>query len=339
MKCIAVCFDALGGLCKNGSGSILYSVHGDTPPAKSANNSNMPIMIADSNALRNPGLKQFLAASRGNHIALPDTILIEMRKRNALSTSRDSMFIVSQFLGQVFVLKQTHMILDYNVGVREDVDALFDYPATIELQSVCRDLKVLPTPQELRDYMAEQELVATSYVAELTKQVERLEMALVSATNLFKPDQIKQLRTGEGVTEPTKRIILKLWIETAAIFIIDNQPRLAKGKFKLSEAKGTFAYRYSLCMVIYYIMWVRQGRQTGKKVHLRVNDIIDMQLAALSTYFNGMLTADQLPFETALAARGMIGNHGGYLGDLLMSLDAAQTSADRERAATGASKT
>lgn len=275
----------------------------------------MPMLIADSNALRNHGLKAYLANSRENCMALPETTLVEMRKKNALSTSRESLLIASQFLNQVFVVKQTHQILDYSMASEPEVEKLFDYPATVELHNVCQGLMTLPPPDLLKRYMAEQEEIARDYIAQLSVQAEQLEGSLVDATKEFKPDQIKELRTGCDVSEATKETIFALWKETTAGFVLDNQTQQIGKRLTLKEARGTFAFRYSLCMMIYYIMWVRTGRQTGKKVHLRVNDSWICNFAALSTYFNGMLTADKLPFDTSRAARAILKGYDAYLGE------------------------
>lgn len=55
----------------------------------------MIALLADSNALENPGLRSYLEASRDHVVLLSDLVLIEMRKKQALSTSRGSLRIVA----------------------------------------------------------------------------------------------------------------------------------------------------------------------------------------------------------------------------------------------------
>ncbi len=275
----------------------------------------MPMLLADSNALRNPGLKAYLAASRDHHIALSDLTLVEMRKRNALSTSRESLLIASKFPAQVFVLKRTHEILELNIAGAGGVDALFDYPAGIELARLMRDLTTLPPPAGLSAEMAMLEREAAAVTAELGRQMADLEAALVSAAAEFKPDELRQLRIARDVSEGTRRTLFRLLKETTGRFFVDNQQRLGRRGIKFSEARGMFALRYSLCMTIYYILWVQTGRQTGRAEHLRLNDVVDMQLAALSTYFNGVLSTDALVLNTSRGARAILRGYGGYVGE------------------------
>lgn len=68
-------------------------------------------------------------------------------------------------------------------------------------------------------------------------------------------------------------------------------------------------------MMIYYIFWVQNGRQTGRAEHLRVNDVVDMQLAAMGTYFNGVLSTDALVWNTSQAVRAILRQFGAYVGE------------------------
>lgn len=273
------------------------------------------MLLADSNALRHPDLKAYLSASRDHHLVLSDLTLIEMRKTNPISTSRESLQIVGRFPNQVFVLKRTFEILDRNIASARDVDALFDHVAAVDLDQIFAALMSFPPSEWLKARMAELEAEAVYLIAELGRQMVGLEDALVSMTEEFTQPQIKELRTGVDVSEATQDTLFRLLKETTARFFIDNHARLEGKGILLSQARGMFGFRYSLCMMIYYILWVQQGRQTGKKAHLRVNDVVDMQLAALSTYFNGVLSRDDLVRDTSRAVRALLRRFGAYVGE------------------------
>jgi hypothetical protein len=152
-------------------------------------------------------------------------------------------------------------------------------------------------------------------ITELGRQMVGLEDALVSATRELTQPQIKELRTGVDVSEATQETLFRLLKETTAQFFLDNHARREGKGILVSKARGMFGFRYSLCMMIYYIFWVQQGRQTGKKPHLRVNDVVDMQLAALGTYFNGVLSRDDLVRDTSQAVRALLRRFGAYVGE------------------------
>lgn len=273
------------------------------------------MLLADSNALRHPDLRAYLSASRDHHIALSDLTLVEMRKQHALSTSRESLLIAASFPNQVFVLKRTHEILEFNIRATAEIDLLFDHAAAAEFDDICKGLVVLPPSAALVSRMSELEREAANVIVELGNQMVGLEEALVDITKQFKQSQIRELRTGQNVSDATRETLFRLLKETTARFFLDNQPMPRRKGILLSESLGMFAFRYSLCMMIYYLLWVQTGRQTGYAERLRINDVIDLQLAALSTYFNGVLSNDALVQDASRIARAILRGYGAYVGD------------------------
>lgn len=275
----------------------------------------MITLLADSNALRHVGLKAYLAASRNHAIALSDLTLVEMRKSNALSTSRDSLLIASQYLQQVFVLRRTDEMLGENITAGDLVHGLLDYEAGIELANLCRRLQTIPEPPGLRPEMAELEANARLVMQRLADEVALLEPGLVDAAKDFTQAELTQIRTVSGVKDSTRRKLLDLLKETTGTFILQNQEPGRRKPMQLGEAMGMFAFRYSLCMLLYYMEWVRVGRTTGKKIARRVNDVVDMQVAAMATYFNGVLSADEGLQTVSNTARSVLRGFGAYVGE------------------------
>ena len=121
----------------------------------------------------------------------------------------------------------------------------------------------LPPSDLLMARMTELEQEAVNFIEELGKQMENLEEALVDITKEFTPSQISELRTGKNVSDETRKILFRLLKETTARFFLENQPQPGLKGIKLTVARGMFAFRYSLCMMIYYILWVQNGRQSA----------------------------------------------------------------------------
>ncbi len=275
----------------------------------------MITLLADSNALRHPGLKAYLQASEDHAIALSDLTLVEMRKTRALSTSRESLQIVAYYPQQSYTLRRTHEMLGEKITSAEQIHVLFDYEATAYLTDLSRRLLTLPPPAGLAEEMAQLEADAQLIVAQLTEEVSALEPGLVSAAKDFTQAELTQIRTMKEVTDGTRRKLLDLLKETTGSFILQNQEPGRRAPMLLRDTMGQFAFRYSLCMLLYYMEWVRIGRQTGKKLALRVNDVVDMQLAAMGTYFNGVLSADGNLQIVSNTARGVLRGFGAYVGE------------------------
>jgi hypothetical protein len=272
----------------------------------------MITLLADSNALRHPGLEEYLGVSLDHAVALSDLTLIEMRKSNALQTSRSSLRFVTRFPRQSFVLRRSDQILDENVRSRADADRLFDYSETVALAALAKKLQMVPEPAGLRQHMAELEAAARVVITRLEAEVAALEPGLIDAAQDFTHAELTQIRTLEGVEDGTRRKLLDLLKLTTAEFIRRNQDPQRREPLSLRDALGTFAFRYSLCMLLYYMEWVRRGR-TGRKLQRRLNDVVDMQVAAMGTYFNGVLSADRDLRMISNTARGVLRGFGAYV--------------------------
>lgn len=78
-----------------------------------------------------------------------------------------------------------------------------------------------------------------------------------------------------------------------------------------------FAFRYSLCVTIYYVIWVQSGRQTAQTLERRVNDVVDLQVAAMGTFFSRVVSDDQRLQRVSISARQVLRNWGAYVGSEL----------------------
>ena len=274
----------------------------------------MAIVLADSNALRVPDLETYLSASPEHLIALSDLTLTEMLKKNALATARGSLRIVSLFPNQTLVLRPTHEILEERITCAADVSRLFDADATDDVRAISQDLQAQPPPLSLAIRMATMEREAAQRHALLTAEVAPMADGLADASKNFRPEEIAQLRTGRDVTDTTRAKMMELLKETVRDFILTNQQPERRSPMTFAEAAKMFAFRYSLCVTIYYVIWVRSGRQTAQKLERRVNDVVDLQLAAMGTFFSGVISNDQRLQLVSINARKALRDWGAYVG-------------------------
>ncbi|MDI1280057.1 hypothetical protein [Brevundimonas sp.] len=277
----------------------------------------MAILLADSNALRSPNLVGYLSSSPENLIALSDLTLTEMLKKNALATARGSLRIVSLFPAQTLVLRPTHEILEERITRVADVPRLVDIPITDQVRALSQDIQSQPTGLGLTLRMAAMEQDHARRHALLTAEVEHMIAGLVDAAKDFRADEIVQLRTGRDVTDTTRGKLLELLKETVREFIVTNQQPDRRSPMTFGEAAKMFAFRYSLCVTIYYVIWVQSGRQTAQSLERRVNDVVDLQVAAMGTFFSGVVSDDQRLQRVSISARQVLRNWGAYVGSEL----------------------
>lgn len=146
--------------------------------------------------------------------------------------------------------------------------------------------------------MKAREFETSDYVRQLSDQVQTLEVSLQNLLKEFRPEELTQIRTGRGITGTLREKLFSLVDEVTVEFLITYQEPERTAPLKRSEAHGIFAYHYALCVVIAFTRWVAGGRQVKSLAH-RVNDVVDNQIAATSTFFNELLTTDR---ELAIVA-------------------------------------
>ncbi len=276
----------------------------------------MQILIADSNALRHPGLEQFLTASHNNAVCLSDWTLTEMRKRDALGTSRDSLKFVFRYPHQCFALRRTDLVLEDQIGDQTSAEGLIDARATIELRQLSKALWQIPPPHWLKSEMEGLERDAVELIARLSADIETWEDEMVDAVAVFSRAEVSLLRSPKTGTIPpeTMHKVIDLLLHTTRDFMIRNQQRGGTEPIKVSVAMSMFAFRYSLCILLYTLGWVRTGSQSSPSLDKRVNDVIDLQLATVGTFFNGVLSRDAKLQEVSEAARHLLRLWGAYVG-------------------------
>ncbi len=274
----------------------------------------MQMLMADSNALRHPNLRNFLGASISNKIVISDLAIIEMRKKQAFKTSQESLRIASYFPGQIFLVRPTHEILEAVIDGERETDKIFDYPGSVELQQLGVRLQEMPVDQGLKMQMGELEGVAAKQHRALIEQVASLESGMIDACNLFSNSELAEIRSGVLPSKSTRAKIFELLRDTVAEFMIKNIDAMPVGRVTFGEIKNTFSFRYPLCMLIYYVEWVQIGRQRLGEGKSRTNDVVDMQQAAISTFFNGILSGDKKLKRVSGSARAILRGWNAYVG-------------------------
>ncbi|MBL4717441.1 MAG: hypothetical protein OSA41_04115 [Erythrobacter sp.] len=275
----------------------------------------MITIIFDKNLMRAPAMEEFLAMDRSHSVAFSDWTIIEMQKKNALTTSRESLTIAAKFPNQVFALRPIGDILDDEVRSKDDAVKLIDYAESVRLGQLAADLRRVPPPEHLGPMMQEAETYASTMIERLRNEVADWEDALVGAAGEFTREERRAIATKQKVSDATKRKAVALLLEATRNFMIDNQQKQGEKALAVKDAMSMFAFRYSLCVLIHTLAWIGEGAGRGKKLERRVNDAIDLQVAAVGTYFEGAFSGDKQVRDVSFVARTLLRQWGAYVGD------------------------
>lgn len=275
----------------------------------------MITIVFDKNLMRAPAMEEFLAMDRNHAIALSDWTIIEMQKKNALTTSRESLAIAAKFPNQVFTLRPVGDILDDEVRSKGDAIKLIDYAESVRLGQLAADLRRVPPPDHLGPMMQEAEAYASTMIERLREEVANWEETLVGAAGDFTREERRAIATQQKISEATRLKANDLLLEATRNFMIHNQQKQGAEPMKVKDAMSMFAFRYSLCVLIHTLAWIREGAGRGKKLEKRVNDAIDLQVAAVGTFFEGTFSGDKQVRDVSFVARTLLRQWGAYVGE------------------------
>lgn len=270
------------------------------------------LLLVDSNFLRSSDLRDFLKASSENAIVIDHLVLFEIFKRNPLLTSRESLAIAAEFVEQLYVIKPTHRWLNEVITSDCDLDRLIDLVATDDLRDLCQGLFDDPPPDSVTSRMAARHAEAVNYVDRLSEEMGEYEVALLARAQQFSAGQLAEIRTGNVISDETREKINALLYEITGHFILSYQDPNRTEPLNTATAKNMFAFRYALCVVLFYLEWVQLGR-SSKKLTKRLNDIIDLQIAAVSTFFSGVASNDARTRTVARGATHMLAKWGAFI--------------------------
>lgn len=275
----------------------------------------MITIVFDKNLMRAPAMEEFLVMDRNHAVAFSDWTIIEMQKKNALTTSRESLAIAAKFPNQVFALRPVCDILDDEVRSKDDAIKLIDYAESVRLVQLAGDLRRVPSPEHIGPMMQEAETCAGIMIERLRDEVAGWEDALVGAAGEFSREERQAIAKQQTVADATKRKAIDLLLEATSKFMVDNQQKRGAKPMKVRDAMSMFAFRYSLCVLIHTLAWIGEGAGRGKKLEKRVNDAIDLQVAAVGTFFEGAFSGDKQVRDVSFVARTLLRQWGAYVGE------------------------
>lgn len=139
---------------------------------------------------------------------------------------------------------------------------------------------------------------------------------MVDAIKVFDNRDLAALRGPGNATIPHETMgrVFDLLLRSTRDFMVRNQQKGGSEPMKVVDAMSMFGFRYSLCVLLYTLDWVRSGSSRGRQLKKRVNDVIDLQVAAVGTFFNGVLSADKKLQDVSRGARHLLRLWGAYVG-------------------------
>jgi len=280
--------------------------------------------VVDSNFLQSESLRAYLSASPGNYAVIPDFVAMEAYKGQTLSWIHDRMSVLADYPTQAIVLKGTQEISKLNGRAAASRKALIDQAQTRGFPDFCADLRAAKLGnQSFQRQLSAYGREATAYIEQrMLLDMPQLAAGIDLVAKEYSPAQLKALRRRERPTEAMREKTIRHVCMLAAEFF---KGHLGSGEPpKLPEARDTFIFRYAICSYISILKRIEDGSAAKVKPEKLRNDVIDTNIVAFATYFDGLLTADQRAGEIYIGAklllREVFGTPPAWLGWLLRRL-------------------
>lgn len=268
--------------------------------------------VIDSNYLRRPELETYLSRSPRNMAVLTEFVLLEAQKKEPLLTLVGSTEILSRFRRQVLILRPSSELSGFHGRSAGLQRRLIDKKKSAEFGRACDRLKLAASGEaELPSDVAKSSRIAQSHIASLVEAAPTILDLFRKNAERFTAEELKLLRSGAPRPWDVKKKLLDMVFESAADVSIGA--RLRPRKFVAAEAINLPVVRYCLCMALLFIRWIEKGRQPVIKNPAVANDVIDANIAAYSTYFDGLLSNDLGTMSIAQEARYILATIGGYV--------------------------
>lgn len=276
----------------------------------------MSTLVADSNSLQKPALAllEHLSKSRSNRIALAEEVLVEMHKREPVYIVQKSLEVARDFPDQVVVLHGVTSIYGMPICSAADARKIIDNRQTTSLAQWYDDVLQSERSMKMTGFIAEAQKQAQTRVAEIAAKVAHIQPIFRIMNTRFNANELKQMRSRIPYSDGTQRKLLDVMYEMSrAMFMSTNVPLDQYPKLNV-HALRYFIFRYAMCMTLLYTRWVHHGNLSDDTNKL-VNHVMDMHLAALGTFFGGVLSKDKMLVDVHREARFLLSVSGrAYLG-------------------------
>lgn len=249
--------------------------------------------IVDSNRLRDEELEKFLLSSPANIAVLTDYAAMEALKGDPVIGMFESMKILARFSSQVQVLKTTMEVCSLSGSSRGLQRRLVDIPRTREFGDFCHSLASAhsgntPLVAQLNKLGNE----SRAHMARVETDAPEFASSSVEAARIFTQEERRKiLAPGQLSSELHRKLLHQVMYLSAVIFDLHPAVRRLPNS---DELINTYIFRSSLCHLLLGLEYASFGGVDGKTPARIRNDMIDSHFATYATFYDGILSRDNL---------------------------------------------
>lgn len=279
------------------------------------------LVLVDNNFAQREGMREYLAASPDNKVAISQTLMEEWHKRDAARNTRRLLKIACRFPRQIVMLKDTAEIMHMHGRPHCLLLRLVDRQQTRNFAAYCDTVINAPLSAAIEAQFAAYEEEIGQRMEALTGQAHKMMELFAkwddpSEDAAFTPAELREMR---GIVERDVRLspdlqhktLLKAIEQAAAQFRGHGVDRRHVPQ-DLQEVANLLSFRYGAMMVGLYVFWRNRPGPYPKSDKAALNWLNDLKIAAQATYFEGFRTCEKRLQPVYEIGLGLIKALGGY---------------------------
>ncbi len=272
----------------------------------------MPIFLVDSNFLREPALAAYFKVNRSNQVAITHHILVEAHKEKPRETIIESFKICREFHDRILLLNDVTDSYAHRLDTGKKIKSrLIDRSQSGSFAIWYDDIVSGAKDSLILKHLALRQEQSRQIIENFSAQAHDFEKAFREMRKVFTANELKEIRARIISSKSTQDKLIN-WIYEHS----KNHFKIMKNHLSINtpyyrDAPHYFLFRYAMCVVMFFIRWVKNGNLSTDTNKL-VNHIIDLHIAAQATYFHGVLTNDHVVSDVHRQSRLLLNMMGAH---------------------------
>lgn len=268
--------------------------------------------VIDTNSLTTKDLVSYLAASKDHFAVISEATLIELHKIEAAAVARDVLRIPCLFPRQVILLRDEVDLVEMDGTTPRLVRRLIDESQTANFPAYCSTIIQPPLDEVTAAHFARMEAQSKAYMDEFTGRATNIFNLFRAAEGRFDAKDVSHLRKRRSYPIELQTKLIEMAFAVRCL-LIRNDAEARTFPTETRKAINTYLFRYSLFVALYFARWIKANRTDMTNEQKIANQLMDMKIGAIATFFDGLLTSDAVLSDTYEEAVFVSGSLGGYI--------------------------
>lgn len=268
--------------------------------------------VVDTNMLGSAELAAYLKDSKHHLGIITEATMIELHKTRAADVVRDVLRLPCRFPRQIILLRDEVDLIGMDGTTRRLVRSLIDEHQTSYFPDYCSTIIEAPNDEVISRHFSKMESQSDAYMKEFTKRAGKIFNLFRVAEARFDENDVVHLRKRKSYPIELQKKLIDMAFAVRQL-LIRNDADARQFPTDTWLAVNTYLFRYCLFVALYFARWIKSNRSDLKNEQKIANQLMDMKIGAIASFFDGLLTNDAVLSETFEEAVFVSGSLGGYI--------------------------